>query len=166
LAGAVFYSRRMASSDGTLRLRATLEPRGPAAAIVLTDEQAAAFGAGKAFGVRVSVNGREVPARLARMGGENLVGFSKKLRAELDVEIGDTVDAVIAVDTAPREVVVPPALASRLGDDPAAKAAFDALAPSHRKEFARWIDEAKREETRAARVEETLQLLRAGRTRR
>lgn len=155
----------MATSDGTLRLRATLEPRGPAAALILTDEQVAAFGAGKTFPVRVTVNGTEVAARLARMGGENLIGFSKKLRADLGVEIGAVVEAVIAVDTGPREVEVPPALASRLGDDPAAKAAFDALAPSHRKEFARWISEAKRDETRAARVEETLQLLREGRTR-
>jgi len=156
----------MVTSDGGLRLLATLEPRGPAAAIVLTDEQVAAFGAGKAFGVRVTANGVAVAARVARMGGENLIGFSKKLRAELGVEIGDTVDVVIAADTAPREVEVPPALAARLGADPAAKAAFDALAPSHRKEFARWVSEAKREETRAARVEQTLQLLRQGRTRR
>jgi bacteriocin resistance YdeI/OmpD-like protein/uncharacterized protein DUF1905 len=156
----------MTSSNGILRLHTTLEPRGPAAAIVLTDEQVASFGAGKTFGVRVTVNGAEVAARLARMGGENLVGFSKKLRADLGVEIGAVVDAVIAVDTAPREVTVPAALATRLGADPAAKAAFDALAPSHRKEFARWIDEAKREETRAARVEEAVQMLHGGRTRR
>lgn len=155
----------MATSDGVLRLHATLEPRGPAAAIVLTDEQVAAFGAGRAFGVRVTANGTQVAARIARMGGENLLGFSKKLRAELGVEIGDTVDVMIAADTAPRAVEVPPALATRLDEDPAAKAAFDALAPSHRKEFARWISEAKREETRASRVEQTLQLLREGRTR-
>jgi hypothetical protein len=162
----VFYSRRMATTEGVLRLHTTLEPRGPAAAIVLTDEQVAAFGAGKAFGVRVTVNGTEVAARVARMGGENLIGFSKKLRADLGVEIGEAVEAVIAVDTAPRKVEVPAALATRFGNDPAAKAAFDALAPSHRKEFARWIDEAKREETRASRVEETLTMLREGRTRR
>jgi hypothetical protein len=162
----VSYSQRMATSDGILRLRATLEPRGPAAAIVLTDEQVAGFGAGKAFPVRVTVNGTEVAARLARMGGENLVGFSKKLRADLGVEIGAVVDAVIALDSAPREIPVPTALATRLDEDPAAKAAFDALAPSHRKEFARWIDEAKREETRTARVEEALQMLHEGRTRR
>lgn len=156
----------MATSDGVLRLHATLEPRGPAAAIVLTDEQVAAFGAGKAFAVRVTANGTEVAARIARMGGENLIGFSKSSRAELGVGIGDVVDVVIAADTAPREVEVPPALAARLGNDPAARAAFDALAPSHRKEFVRWIDEAKRDETRASRVEQTLRLLRAGRTRR
>jgi hypothetical protein len=161
----VSYSRQMTSSEGALRLRATFEPRGPAAAIVLTDEQVAAFGAGKAFAVRVTANGVTVAARIARMGGENLLGFSKKLRAELGAEIGDVADVVIALDTAPREIQLPPELTAALGEDPGAKAAFDALAPSHRKEFARWIDEAKRAETRSSRVEQTLAMLREGRTR-
>jgi hypothetical protein len=153
------------TSDATLRLRATLEPRGPAAAIVLTDEQVAALGGGKAPAVRVTANGATVAARIGRMGGENLLGFSKKLRADLGVEIGDVVDVAIVLDAAPREVEVPPALVVALGEDPAAKAAFDALAPSYRKELARWIDEAKRDETRSARVERTLRMLREGRTR-
>ena len=162
----VSYSRRVTTSDGILRLHATFEPRGPAAAIVLTDEQVAALGRGKAAPVRVTANGNTVTARVARMGGENLVGFSKRSRADLGVEIGETLDVVIALDTSPREVELPPALTSALGADAGAKAAFDALAPSHRKEFARWIEEAKRNETRASRVELTLQMLREGRTRR
>jgi|SRR5450756_730207 len=156
----------MATTDETLRLHATLEPRGPAAAIVLTDEQVAAFGAGKAFAVRVTANGTTVAARVARMGGENLVGFSKKLRADLGVEIGDAVDVVIALDAAPAEVEVPPALAAALAGDAKAKAAFDAMAPSHRKEYARWIAEAKRDETRESRVKQAVEMLREGRTRR
>lgn len=155
----------MATIDGTLHLHATLEPRGPAAAIVLTDEQVAALGAGQAFAVRVTANGTTVAARVARMGGENLLGFSRKLRADLGVETGDAVDVVITADTAPREVLVPPALAAALTQDPTAETAFEALAPSHRKEFARWIGEARRDETRKARVERTLEMLREGRTR-
>jgi Bacteriocin-protection, YdeI or OmpD-Associated/Domain of unknown function (DUF1905) len=153
-------------SQGILRLRATFEPRGPAAAIVLTDEQVTALGGGKVFPVRVTAKGVTITARVARMGGENLLGFSKKSRADLGVEIGDTMDVVIALDTAPPEVAVPPALATALAEDAAVQAAFDALAPSHRKEFARWIEEAKRDETRRSRVEQTVQLLREGRTRR
>lgn len=156
----------MATRDYSLRLRATLEPRGPAAAIVLTDEQVGALGAGKTPAVRVTANGSSVAARVGRLGGENLVGFSKKLRADLGVEIGDVLDMVIVLDAAPREITVPPALATAFAADTAAKAAFDVLAPSHRKEFARWINEAKRDETRKARVEQALQMLSEGRTRR
>jgi hypothetical protein len=153
-------------STPELRLRATLQPRGPAAAIVLTEEQVTALGAGKTPPVRVTANGVTVAARIGRMGGENLLGFSKKLRADLGVEIGDVIDVVIVADTAPREVELPTALATALRGDPVAQAAFDALAPSHRKEFVRWIEEAKRDETRSSRVEQTLHMLREGRTRR
>jgi uncharacterized protein YdeI (YjbR/CyaY-like superfamily) len=43
--------------------------------------------------------------------------------------------------------------------------AFDGLAYAHRKEYARWIQEAMREETRARRVVQALEMLRAGKTR-
>ena len=39
------------------------------------------------------------------------------------------------------------------------------MAFSHRKEYARWITEAKREETRQSRVLKALDMLRQGRTR-
>jgi hypothetical protein len=162
----VCHGRCVSTPGETLRLRARLEPRGPAAALVLTDEQVAALGAGRAPAVRVTANGATVAARVARMGGENLLGFSKKLRAELGVEIGEVIDVGITVDAAPREVKVPAALAAAFSRDTAAKIAFETLAPSHRKEFVRWIEEAKRSETKQSRLEQTLQMLHEGRTRR
>lgn len=154
----------MAPTDPTLHLHAVLEPRGPAAALVLTDEQVAVFGAGRTPPVRVTIGEVTVAARVGRMGGENLVGFSRARRAELGVEIGAEVDAVVTLDAAPGQLEVPAVLEAALGGDPAARTAFDALAPSHRKEYARWIGEAKRGATRTARVEQTLQRLHDGRT--
>jgi uncharacterized protein YdeI (YjbR/CyaY-like superfamily) len=57
---------------------------------------------------------------------------------------------------------VPPELAAALEGDPAARDAFDALSYTHRREYARWIADAKRDATRARRVAEALELLRAG----
>jgi uncharacterized protein YdeI (YjbR/CyaY-like superfamily) len=51
------------------------------------------------------------------------------------------------------------------GVDVTTREAFDALSYTHRKEFARWVEEAKREETRDRRVAEALEMLREGRTR-
>jgi hypothetical protein len=135
-----------------LRLTTTLYPRGPAAAVVLTDEQVAALGGGaRAFPVRVTVGAATVEARVARMGGENLVGLSRERRAALGVETGDTVEVVIAQDTAERTVEVPPDLAGAL-DAAGLRGAFDRLAPSHRKEHVRSVTDAKRPETRARRI--------------
>lgn len=143
-----------------LRLHTTLEGRGPAAAIILTDEQVTAFGAGKTFPVAVTIDGRTARLRLARMGGQNMIGFSKAVRADLGVEIDQEVDAVIRVDAAEREVEIPPALATALDEDPALRAAFDALSYSVRKEHARSVAEAKQDATRDRRVEKIVEALR------
>jgi Bacteriocin-protection, YdeI or OmpD-Associated/Domain of unknown function (DUF1905) len=151
---------------GELTLKTTLEPRGPAAAVVLTDEQIAEVGEGKkAFPVQATINGHTWAGRVSRMGGEFLLGLNREVRTAAGVEAGDAVMVTITLDEAPREVEVPPALTEALATDPAAKAAFDALAFTHRKEFARWIAEAKKDETRERRVAQALQMLREGRTR-
>ncbi|MET8834189.1 YdeI/OmpD-associated family protein [Micromonospora sp. NPDC004540] len=146
-----------------LTLTLTLEQRGPAGAFVLSDEQVSVVGEGRrAFPVRVSVNGVTLPLRLARMGGENLIGLSRAARAEAGVSIGSSYEVGIAQDTEERRVEVPDDLAVALADDARAQAAFEALAHSHRKEFVRWVTEAKREATRAQRVSKTIEMLRAG----
>jgi len=66
------------------------------------------------------------------------------------------------LDDAPREVDVPQELASALADAPGARSAFDTLSFTHRKEYAGWIAEAKREETRRTRVEKAVAMLRGG----
>ncbi|KYJ97317.1 YdeI/OmpD-associated family protein [Microbacterium sp. CH1] len=143
-----------------LRVHTVLTGRGPAAAILLTDEQVASFDAGKAFPVAVTIGGRTARLRLARMGGENMIGLSKAARADLGVEIDQEVDAVIRLDTAERTVEVPPALAAALDADPAVRAAFDALSPSARKEHARAVAEAKQEATRERRISKIVESLR------
>lgn len=139
-----------------LSLRTTLVTRGPAAAIVLTDAQAAGLSAAKAFPVVVSVGAATARLRLARMGGENLIGLSKANRALLGVESGDQVDVVISVDDAERSVDVPAALVEALAADPAAKLAFEALSFTRQKEMARSIGEAKQEATRERRLAKAL----------
>ena len=143
-----------------MELTTILEPRGPAGAIVLDDEQVAAIGGGaKVFPVKVTVNGTPVDLRLARMGGENLIGFRKEIRRQLGVEIGDEIHAVIERDDAPREIGIPPELQEAFDAHPEARAAFEKLAPSHRREHARSVAEAKRPETRAKRVDAVLRAL-------
>lgn len=150
----------------TLRLTLVLEPRGPAGALVLTDDQVAALAGGaKAFPVTVGVNGRVLRLRLARMGGENMIGMSRAVRAEAGVEIGDTVEVEIAADSAPRTVEVPDDLAAALAADAESAAAFEKLSYTHRAEYVRWVTEAKRTQTRADRVAATVEQVRNGRTR-
>lgn len=136
-----------------LVLDTTLEPRGRAAAVVLTDDQVAQLGPGKVMPVRITINGVTIAGRLARMGGENLVGLAKAARTELGVAVGDQVTVRLERAEAAPEVEVPDDLAAALtAAGPQARAGFDALAPSRRKELVRGITEAKKPETREKRV--------------
>jgi hypothetical protein len=151
---------------GVIQFRARLQPRGPAAAVILDDDQVAAVGEGaKRFPVVATVNGYTWRTSVARMGGEFLLGLNREVRQGAGVAAGDEVDVTVELDTATREVEVPAALAAALAADPQAQASFDQMAFTHRKEYARWITEAKKEETRQRRVEQALAMIRAGQTR-
>ena len=150
---------------GRLRFTVTLAARGPAAAVVLDEDQGAAVGEGaKRFPVVATVNGHTWRTSVAPMRGEFLVGLSRAVRDAAGAEAGDTVEVELELDTAPRDVEIPAALADALREDPPARAVFDGLAYTHRKEFARWVDEAKRDETRARRVSKALEMLRERKT--
>jgi uncharacterized protein YdeI (YjbR/CyaY-like superfamily) len=69
------------------------------------------------------------------------------------------------LDSAPREIDLPAELTVALAGDATAREAFDALSYTHRKEFARWVGDAKRTETRERRASETIRMLHEGRTR-
>jgi hypothetical protein len=151
---------------GVIRFRAQLQPRGPAAAVVLDDAQVAEVGEGaRRFAVVATVNGYTWRTSVARMGGEFLVGLSREVRQGAGVQAGDEVDVIIELDSAPRDVEVPEALAAALAADPQANAAFEGMAFTHRKEYVRWVAEAKRDETRQRRVQQAVEMIRAGRTR-
>jgi uncharacterized protein YdeI (YjbR/CyaY-like superfamily) len=66
------------------------------------------------------------------------------------------------MDSGPREVTVPGDLEAALARDDTARATFDGLSYTHRKEWVRWIEEAKKAETRATRLAKTVESLRAG----
>lgn len=142
-----------------LHLTTTLEPHGPATAIVLTDTQVAELGGGKRAAVRVTIGGRTARLRLGVMGGQNLIGLSKAARKDLEVEIGDTIDAVIDLDDAERIVEVPDDLAAALDADSTVRATYDALSYTRRKEIAAGVATAKRPDTRARRIAAAIQAL-------
>ena len=102
-----------------------------------------------------------VPYRgsIVRMGGGAVLGVQKAIMAEAGVSVGDTLTIVVRNDDAPREVEVPDDLSEALRRNETARAAFEGLSFSHRREYVDSITEAKRPETRARRVERTIQAL-------
>ncbi|HEX5400939.1 MAG TPA: YdeI/OmpD-associated family protein [Pseudonocardiaceae bacterium] len=143
--------------------RATVELGGKTATgIEVPAELVDALGSGKRPAVVVTVGGHSYRTTVARMGGRFLVPLSTENRTAAGVAAGDEVDVRIEPDTAPREVTVPDDLAAALTGDEAARAFFDTLSYTHRKEWVRWIEEAKRPETRSTRLTKTIESLRTG----
>ena len=126
-------------------------------AVVVPKEVAAAF-ATKRPAVLALVDGVEYRSRLAVYGGKSYLGLRKDLLRQIGREAGEVVEISLEEDDteapapAPTEVTEPPELLAALAENPAVRAAYEALPPSHRREYARWIDEAKQAETRAERV--------------
>jgi uncharacterized protein YdeI (YjbR/CyaY-like superfamily) len=58
---------------------------------------------------------------------------------------------------------LPRYIRTALEKQPAARSYFEGLAPSHRRRYVGWIESAKREETKARRLQEAIRLLTAGR---
>jgi uncharacterized protein YdeI (YjbR/CyaY-like superfamily) len=61
--------------------------------------------------------------------------------------------------TAPTAPRMPADLAGALKSNAKARAAFDALTPSHKREYIEWLNEAKRDDTRARRLARTIEWL-------
>ncbi|MBD2760378.1 DUF1905 domain-containing protein [Yimella sp. cx-573] len=143
----------------TLDLRTTIVPAGPAAAIVLSDEQVAQLGGAKTAPVTVTIGEVTVRARVARMGGLNMIGFRKELRTELGIAAGDEVQARIALDDAERTVDVPAQLSAVLAAE-GLRERFDAWSYTRRKEAAQGVSEAKRDDTAQRRIAQVVAALR------
>ena len=127
----------------------------------------AASGRGGGHWVEVPFDAKQVfgearPPVQGTVNGTTFLGLTKAVRTAAGIEVGARVAVVMERDDAPRVVDVPEPLARALARDKVASAAFDQLAFTHRKEYAQWIAEAKREETRERRVTKATEMLRDG----
>jgi Bacteriocin-protection, YdeI or OmpD-Associated/Domain of unknown function (DUF1905) len=121
------------------------------------------FGSKARVPVRGTINGFAFRSSVFPMGGGNhYMAVNRATREGAGAKGGDTVSVVMEVDTEPRVVTASADLKKALGRDKEAKAAFDKLSYTHKKEFVQWIEGAKKEETRARRIEKTLTMLGEG----
>jgi Domain of unknown function (DUF1905)/Bacteriocin-protection, YdeI or OmpD-Associated len=145
---------------------ATLVARGPGGAWTFLPLP---FSVEKEFGrkgrapVSGTLNGFAFQNSLMPRGdGTHSMMVGKELQAGAKAKPGDVVKVSIQLDESERIVEVPVELQRALKTDRAAQAAFDALAYSHRKEYAEWIATAKKPQTRTARILKALGLLKSG----
>ncbi|HYG14466.1 MAG TPA: YdeI/OmpD-associated family protein [Bacteroidia bacterium] len=113
--------------------------------------------------VKATIDGVPYRGSLANMGGGcHVLGVLKAIREKIGKQVGDTVHITLERDTEERVVEIPEKLQELLDNNPTYKAFFDSLSYTNRKEYARWIAKAKREETLQSRLQQTLEKLMKG----
>lgn len=113
--------------------------------------------------IKAMIEGVPYGGVLARMGSEyHLLIILKEIREEIGKTFGDEVTITVELDTEPRVLEIPKDLMRELKKDKEAKAFFDQLSYTHRKEYVTWITEAKREETRQNRIVKAIEMLKQG----
>lgn len=120
------------------------------------------FGTRARVPVRGTINGFPFRSSLMPMGGCHRMPVNQFLRTGAGVEAGDTVEVVMERDEEKRTAVAPAVLKKALAKNKVAKANWEKLAFTHKKEMAVWIEGAKKEETRARRLAKIMQVLEKG----
>lgn len=120
------------------------------------------FGTKGRVPVKATFDGVPYSGSMVKYGApQHMLGILKSIREHLGKGPGDTIDVTIEKDESERTVEVPQAF-ERLLKKEKVWSAFDKLSYSHKKEYIRWISGAKREETRAARLAKSVEMLRSG----
>lgn len=122
------------------------------------------FGTRARVPVRGTINGFAFRSSIAPMGGgRHCMVVNKEVRAGAKAAGGEMISVVLERDPEPR-TVEPPAdfLRALQRASPAARATWESLSYTHRKEHVRAAEEAKRPETRARRIERSMSMLATG----
>jgi len=147
-----------------MQFRAIVEQSGKTATgITVPAEVVEALAAGKKPAVSVTINGYTYRSSIASMSGEYKIPVSAEVREAAGIKAGDAVSVELTLDTAPREVAVPPDFAAALATEPVAQTTFDRISYSEKRWFVLGIEDAKTPETRQRRIDKAIERLREGR---
>ena len=111
--------------------------------------------------IKGTVNGYGVRGSLGSNGTQYFLPLGAAWRRDCGIEAGTNVD-VILYPEGPQSESLSPDISAALDSEQQAKAFFESLATFYRNTYIKWIESAKRPETRAARIQEMIQLLKAG----
>jgi hypothetical protein len=111
--------------------------------------------------VRISINGHSYRSTVCVYGGKYFVPVRKSNQEAAGVKAGEVVKVMIAADSDVRQVEPPPEIAAVLSRNKTAKARWEKLSYTNKKEHAEAILQAKRPETRGRRLEKILAQLTA-----
>jgi bifunctional DNA-binding transcriptional regulator/antitoxin component of YhaV-PrlF toxin-antitoxin module len=112
--------------------------------------------------VKATFNGVPYMGSLMKYGKPlHVMGMPKSIREQIGKSPGDTIEVVVWRDEEVRTVKVP-AQFEKLIKKEGLLQVFEKLSYTHRKEYCRWITDAKKEETRLKRLGKAIEMLKNG----
>ena len=109
--------------------------------------------------VKAAFNGVPYAGSLIKYGHpQHMLAVLKAIREQTGKGPGDTIEVVVWRDEEVRTLEVP-AQFEKLMKKQGLLPFFEKLSYTHRKEYCRWITEAKKEETRAKRLDKAIEML-------
>jgi len=120
------------------------------------------FGTNGRVAVKATFNGVPYTGSLIKYGNpRHMLGILKAIREQIGKVPGDTIEVVVWKDDEVRAHEVP-APFEKLMKKEGLFPFFEKLSYTHRKEYCRWISDAKKEETRLQRLKKAIEMLRKG----
>ena len=157
---------KAATNSPVKRFRALVNRRegGEVCSINIPFDVEKTFGARGRVPVRGTLNGAPFRSSVFRMGGDcHFMAVNRQLREAAGVGGGETVPVRMERDDEPRTVTLPADFARALKSNEQARATWDKLSFTHRREHVEHIEGAKKSDTRQRRLEKSIALLAAGR---
>ena len=149
----------------TQRFKTTIAKSGSRTYIPIPFNPNEIWGVKQRHHITGSVNGCAIRGSLGSDGGQYFLPLGAAWRRDNKVDAGAEVEVVLAAE-GPQSDDLSPDVAAALAAEPQAKEFFDSLATFYRNTYLRWIEGAKRPETRSARISEMVGLLKAGKKQR
>ena len=141
---------------------ATIESAGSGAYVLFPFDVEKEFGTRGQIPVKATFDGVPYTGSMVKYGRpEHMLPILKAIREKIGKGPGDTINVVIERDDSVRTVEVPAEFAALMKREKLL-AAFEKLSYTHRKEYCRWITDAKKEETRKSRLTRAVEMLRTG----
>ena len=119
------------------------------------------WGAKPRYHVTGTINGISVRGTLGVLGQDYFLRLGAAWMRDSSIELGSSVIAQLSLE-GPQEENIALDIAEALSGNKKAKDFFEGLPTFYRKNFIRWIESAKREETRTKRINEMMKLLEEG----
>ncbi len=120
------------------------------------------FGVKGRVPIQATFDGIAYTGSLLKCGeSQHMLGLLKSIREQIGKQPGETISVELWKDEAERTIEVPAAFEAAMKKE-GVLTAFEKLSYTHRKEYCRWITEAKKEETRVARLTKAVEMLKKG----